>query len=610
MAAGLKNTKYIRHRIPALAIRAWIQRRLQGFVFTGRDLPAVIWRRKIFSSPCAFVKKWAMLERLCRWMALHPRRTLALAVMAALLPFLAKPFNLDDPLFIWAAHQIQAHPLDPYGFNVEWSWREFPMWKITENPPLACYYLALAALVAGWSEPALHAAFLLPALAVILGTFRLARHFCGSPMLAALVTLFTPVFLVSSTTVMCDVLMLAFWVWAVVFWIEGLEENRAHKLTAAGGLMALAVLTKYYGIYLVPLLAVYGCAVKRRPGQWAQFLLIPLATLWAYQYLMQKAYGTSPLAKAMNYSGFAQELYGFSQVSNGLSGLAFLGGCLAMILFLSPMLWNRRAVMIFSPFAIITAAVVFLDPSVLKKYGLIQSGGVHLAVEIQLAFWAVVGLSALALAAVDFATRRDAKSIVLGIWVVGTFLFATFLNWTVNARSLLPLAPALGILIARRWEQKNAVDLAGCRPGTALFMAIGAIFALYAAEADTLTASAVRENARAVYASYGRSGTLWFQGHWGFQFYMSRLGARPVDFESSRIKRGDIVAIPSNNTNFRPLAPGAADQLEIIYSPGACWLATVSQDLGASFYASALGPLPFAIGVVPPESVAVYRVAQ
>ena len=70
--------------------------------------------------------------------ARHPYWTLTVIVLAALGPFLAKPFNIDDPLFIWAAHQIQAHPADPYGFNVEWGWREFPMWKVTENPPLAC----------------------------------------------------------------------------------------------------------------------------------------------------------------------------------------------------------------------------------------------------------------------------------------------------------------------------------------------------------------------------------------------------------------------------------------------------------------------------------------
>jgi hypothetical protein len=50
-----------------------------------------------------------------------------------------------------------------------------PMWDITKNPPLACHYLAAAAAVVGWSEAALHAAFLLPAVAVSLTLIRRRR---------------------------------------------------------------------------------------------------------------------------------------------------------------------------------------------------------------------------------------------------------------------------------------------------------------------------------------------------------------------------------------------------------------------------------------------------
>jgi hypothetical protein len=191
-----------------------------------------------------------------------------LVVLAALGPFLAKPFNLDDPLFIWVAQQIYLHPTNPYGFDVNWAQTVFPMWNCTENPPLACYYLALGAGFFGWSEIGLHFAFVLPALAVICGTHRLARHFCDRPMLAALATLFTPVFLVSSLTVMCDVLMLAFWVWAVVWWVEGMERDDFGRLAVSGLFIALAALTKYYGMCLVPLLGAYGLLIKGRPGRW------------------------------------------------------------------------------------------------------------------------------------------------------------------------------------------------------------------------------------------------------------------------------------------------------------------------------------------------------
>src|ERR1019366_6512114 len=116
----------------------------------------------------------------------------------------------------WAAHQIQADPLNPFGFAVNWFGTVTPMWLATENPPAASYYIAFAAAILGWSEVALHAAFLLPAIAAVLGTYRLAQKFCSRPVLAALATLFTPVFLISSSTVMCDVMMVAVLVWGGV----------------------------------------------------------------------------------------------------------------------------------------------------------------------------------------------------------------------------------------------------------------------------------------------------------------------------------------------------------------------------------------------------------
>src|SRR5690242_17447963 len=208
-----------------------------------------------------------MLAKLRAQAARHPNLTLALITIGALLPFLAKPFNIDDPLFLWAAKQIHAHPLNPYGFNVNWNGQEFPMSQVTENPPLACYYLALAAGVFGWNEVGLHAAFLLPAIAAIIGTYQIAKRLCKAPAWAALITLFTPVFMVSASTVMCDVLMLAFWVWAVAFWLEGMESRRFGPLAVAGVLVSLALVSKYFGVCLIPLLAAHGLAHQRRLGR-------------------------------------------------------------------------------------------------------------------------------------------------------------------------------------------------------------------------------------------------------------------------------------------------------------------------------------------------------
>ncbi len=546
------------------------------------------------------------LNQIRHWLAVHPYWTLTLVVLALVGPFLTKPFNIDDPLFIWAARQIHEHPIDPYGFRLEWGWTEFPMWKVTENPPLACYYVALAAAVLGWSEAALHFAFLLPALAVAWGTHRLARRFCRHPLPAALATVATPVFLVSSTTVMCDVLMLAFWVWAMVFWLEGTETGKGRCLWGAAVLMTLAALTKYYGICLIPLLAVYSLMSRHRFKPWGACLLLPLAVLCAYQYATQARYGSSLLYGAADYAQFSKGLFGFSSLTTGLTALAFTGGCLAVVLFSTSWLWRTRELTVLAGVAVLMAAVVFLDESLLKNYHSLPAADA-LLVKFQIFFWAVGGACVLALAVTDFLRQRDAPAVLLALWVLGTFLFAGFVNWTINARSILPMAPAVGILLARRRDQN---DLAGRKTRTgilAIGLAAGAALAFLVAQADFLLAHAVRQCAREVSARFEPGGTtVWFQGHWGFQYYLQAAGASPFDLKWSALKSGDRLIVPANNTNVLPLRPEKAALQETITVPGPYLLTTWNQSTGAGFYSSAWGPLPFALGNVPEESASVY----
>ncbi|HTY86344.1 MAG TPA: glycosyltransferase family 39 protein [Candidatus Acidoferrum sp.] len=547
----------------------------------------------------------ARLNRIRHWLARHPYGTLAVVVVALLAPFLSKPFNIDDPLFIWAARQIHAHPLDPYGFKVEWGWTQFPMWKVTENPPLACYYLALAAAGLGWSEAALHFAFLLPALAVAWGTYRLACRLCRQPLLAALAAVFTPVFLVSGTTVMCDMLMLAFWVWAMEFWLEGAETGNARRLWGAAGLMTLGALTKYYGACLIPLLAVYSAANRQRFKSWGACLLLPLAALWAYQCATEARYGTSLLYGAADYAQFSKGFFGFSPLTTSLTALAFMGGGLAVVLFSMPWLWRPRQLSILAGLAVLITTVVFLDQSLLQKYHSLPAARA-LAVKFQMSFWAVGGVGLLALAVADLLRRRDAPALLLALWVAGTFTFAGFVNWTINARSILPLAPAVGILLARRRDQ---IELAGGRIRAGVpagCLAASVALSVLVARADFLLAHAVRQCAREIRVDMEPGGTMFFQGHWGFQYYLQGAGVSPFDVKLSALKPGSRLIIPSNNTNVLPLKPEKAGLQQTFTAAGPRLLTTWSQPVGAGFYSSAWGPLPFAFGEVPDESVSVF----
>src|SRR5437868_14169985 len=87
-----------------------------------------------------------------------------------------------------------------------------------------------------------------------------------------------------------DVMLLAFYVWSIELWIRGLDQKRWWLLALAMLFVSAAVLTKYFGITLLPLLAVYTLAHDRRC--WAQLLwfCFPIVAVALYDFLSQAQY--------------------------------------------------------------------------------------------------------------------------------------------------------------------------------------------------------------------------------------------------------------------------------------------------------------------------------
>jgi Dolichyl-phosphate-mannose-protein mannosyltransferase len=519
-----------------------------------------------------------------------------------LLPFSGKPFHVDDTLFVATAKHIVEHPFNPYGFNIVWYGFAMPMAEVTKNPPLASYYGALIGSIAGWSERVWHVGFLLPAVALILGTYRLASHFTRMPLIAAASALLTPVFMVSATGVMCDVMMLGLWVWAAVFWIEGLNLRRQSYLMTSALLMAAAALTKYFGASLIVLLLFYSLMRERRLGSWTGYLLAPIVALAGYHFGTHMLYGRGLLWDAAIYARSRPADQQLPFLSKSLIGLSFAGGCLISALALAPLVWSRRQMAI----GAVVSGLATLS---------VAAGWVHLSthvthwgwVEIQLAFLVAGGISLLALVVVDAWKNRSADSSFLTAWVLGTYVFAVYVNWSTNGRSILPMIPAVGILIARRLEiTQKIVSLARL----AVPLGAAGIVALWITCADAGWAESAKKAADLIQQkTRTESGTVWFAGHWGFQYYMQAYGAHSVDVSnfSSSFHAGDFVVLPKNNTNLFDIAPEFVTSREVIEVAMPRRAATMCPELGAGFYSSVWGPLPFAAGPVTPERYSLLR---
>jgi hypothetical protein len=549
------------------------------------------------------------------WSSSYSYALLAVLTIACLLPFSNRGFHIDDTLFVFAARQISKHPLDPYGFSLVWRTSTERMADITKNPPLACYYGAVIGRVAGWSERAFHLAFMLPALALVLGIYRLAMHFTRYPLLAALVTLLTPGILVSACSVMCDTAMVALWIWAVILWTEGLQPRKPWYLAASAVLIAASALTKYFGASLVLLLAAYSFARLRRFGSWLWYLLLPVGVLVGYELWTQALYGQGLLTTAADFASTQRSVAQASTLSLAVAGLSFTGGCALSVLTFAPLTWSRRTAAIVIATGVLAAtAMVFGWTSLGDRIGgelaFLALRTRWALVGSQLALCVAGGVFTLALAIADYWRRRDAASVLLALWVLGTFVFASFLNWTVNARSVLPLIPAAGILIARRLDNVHASWTRGLMLKVAVALIVSGAVSLWIAHADSYLANIPRAAANHIAETYrNQSGTLWYEGHWGFQYYMEQAGAKPVDDQNFQTRPGDLVVEPEDNTEVAGLPRTQPFHVEkLLAFPNPTGASTMCWRLGAGFYSSSWGPLPFAFGPVPLERFAMVRV--
>jgi 4-amino-4-deoxy-L-arabinose transferase-like glycosyltransferase len=298
--------------------------------------------------------------------------------------FVNKAFHLDDPLFIWTAKQINSHPADFYGFDLNWYGYVSRMSEVSQNPPLSCYYIAIVGAIFGYSEVVLHIAFLLPAAAVAIGTFFLAKRFCANPALAVFVGVLTPGFLVSSTNIMCDTMMLAFWVWAIYYWLTGIEQNKKKNLFLSAILITLSALTKYFAISLLPLLFVYTIFKKRGIGIWVLFFVIPILILAGYQWYTFAMYGRGLISNAAQYAIRVNPSIGLGWFARATStGIYFTGGCIISVLFFLPFLKSKRISMAFAILLVLFMLMPFLlnltlnhlkDDPVVKIGFMIQAG--------------------------------------------------------------------------------------------------------------------------------------------------------------------------------------------------------------------------------------------
>jgi len=161
----------------------------------------------------------------------------------------------------------------------------------------------------------------------------------------------------------------------------------------------------------------------------------------------------------------------------------------------------------------------------------------------------------------------------------------------------------VAILIARHvTTSRNAIVAA---------TAATAAVALLVGFADRSYANAQRDAAQQLMEHYAGDGHLmWFEGHWGFQYYMQQAGAVPFGFDQT-LHGKDLLVTPSTNTLLlNDVQRPPHHVIETLTIPMSVPAATVSYPKKAAFYSDYMGPFPYVFGVPPPESYVVRRLGR
>lgn len=555
-----------------------------------------------------------------RGVRLRPWLVLILLAVILLL-FINKAMTIDEPLFIWTAQHLQQHPGDPFGFELNWFGVPSPMLTNVQNPPLTSYWLALVGLVS-WNEWWLHLAMLPFGLLTVWGTMRLARLLGADPFWAGLLTVATAGFLISATTVMCDVMMTCGFVWTIVLWIEGMNRKNAGILVAAAVVAGLTVFTKYFGLALAPLLVTYTILREKQPTRTLWPLAVTVAMVLAWHSWTENLYGMSHVLGASQYATKFKER--FDSMGRYYAGVAFLGGCILwpLVVALGRGGWIGRIVLVLS----LLLGVILFDGLYIGKdremtvpttsyllSGLFFAAGVAV-------FWL--------LGTYWWRNRHQPEAWLLGLWSLGTIIFLIFVNWTVAARSLLPMIPALAVMAAMRGSKEEPGSARKSDGGAAkrpegvaplwppILVAAGALglaVALAAVWADADWGGKIRAQAARLTAEFQAQGKkVLFEGHWGWQYYMQLDHA---EIEDSRnvmdpqvpAPENSVLLIAGNNCNWAMPNQTSWRHTGTVEDRSGAGIYDMDTGCNAGYYSHILGLLPLAYTTEKPDKYYIFE---
>lgn len=455
-------------------------------------------------------------------------------------PFINQAIHIDDVHFIYTAKQIIKDPLHPYSFMLNWRGVNEHVFSVVTNPPLITYYLALIISLFGSAEVVLHAFFIPFSLLAAFSMYFLAKRFTKNPVFCAILLLASPAFMVMSHTLMLDVPSVALYLAAFSFFIYGYDKRDNILLILSGFLASLACLSKYSCLTIIPLLVLYVIFKTRKLDRRMLVLILPILVvfLWGVYYYIVYKQGifSMPISLRAGSGDIFAILYKFFILCSYAGGAAIF----PLVTMYTFSYGNRKIwLLIF-----LCASLIGFFVMLVYEYNFWQSLMLILFIYAGLiTIWDIFKRLKQAFT-VNFSNQEILDDVFLITCFALNFAVVLCLNF-VAVRYILPAVPFLILLFLRKTYKIFIL-----KKYYILFLSFTIVATFFigmlVSAADYELAGAYRffsSNYPAKYRS--KYNTIWFVGHWGFQYYMEKNGYKALEINEKAVKKGDIIIIPT-----------------------------------------------------------------
>jgi hypothetical protein len=88
---------------------------------------------------------------------------------------------------------------------------------------------------------------------------------------------------------------------------------------------------------------------------------------------------------------------------------------------------------------------------------------------------------------------------------------------------------------------------------------------------------------------------------------MESTGGRPLDFNKPSLEKGDVMIVPTNNSNVQIPSGNKFHLAGTLRLMPFQWASTMNRHTRAGFYSDVWGALPFSIGSRPAEEFRIFQ---